>query len=469
MNQPDQRRVVILEKNQSRRDYLRSIISGRGHLPFIFEKETICLDNLIPLQPDLVISGPLAQNRLYRFVHTLKMLNCRLPMLIISGDESLKDFVSSNGFGDVKVLKINFEPSEIKDVISRLLRNRMTNTETGEQENPLIIGNSSAIRQIRKHISGLNHIKEPVFIQGEPGTGKELVARAIHHQSDHDRRPFVKLNLSEMNSDLLANIILSLKNGDLQKSSLPAVGVDRPIDGGTLFLDEVAALPISDQSRLLTIFEQNGFCSASNACNLENNTGMTLIASSSSMVEQLVRRGKFRKDLYYRMGVVSIEIPPLRERVGDIPLLADFFADKFCIEYGAGHFEMPTKIIQSFCNYSWPGNVRELKSIVHRAVLYGEKDTVIQNLASQWAKSPSNSDYDREFFALTGLSKLRKFMKENDSLALKSVRGAFLLRTEITVIKKALEKTNWNRKKAAGLLEISYKSLLNKIKEYELA
>ena len=97
MNQTDQHRIVILEKNQSRRDYLRSIISDRGYLPFIFEKETICLDNLIPLQPHLVISGHMAHNRLYRFIHTLKMLDCRLPVLIISGDESLKDFASSNG------------------------------------------------------------------------------------------------------------------------------------------------------------------------------------------------------------------------------------------------------------------------------------------------------------------------------------------------------------------------------------
>ena len=129
MNQADQHRIVILEKNQSRRDYLRSIVSGRGYLPFIFEKETICLDNLLPLQPDLVISGPLAHNRLYRFVHTIKMMDGSLPVLIISGDQSMEDFASSNGFGDVKVLKINFELAEIKGAISKLLHSRLTNTE----------------------------------------------------------------------------------------------------------------------------------------------------------------------------------------------------------------------------------------------------------------------------------------------------------------------------------------------------
>jgi two-component system response regulator AtoC len=469
MTQADQRRIVILEKNQCRRDYLRSIVSGKGYLPFIFEKETICLDNLISLQPDLVISGPLAHNRLYRFVHTVKMMNGRLPVLIISGDASLDDFASSNGFGDVKVLKINFEPAEIKGAISKLLRNRMTSTETDEQETPLVIGNSPAIREIKKRIPELNHLKEPVLIQGEPGTGKELIARVIHHKSEQRKSPFVKLQLAEMHPDLLDETILNVKKDGLQKSALQGAGAERWMAGGTLFLNEVAALPVTVQSRLLTIFEQGGFAPVAGSRNLNNNSDLTIIFSSSSMVDQLVSRGKFRKDLYYRMSVVSIEIPPLRERVDDIPLLADFFADKFCMEYGAGHFELPNKIKQSFCRYPWPGNVRELKAIVRRAVLYGEKDSVIQDLASQWAKSPGPLNYDNDIFALAGLSNLKKYLKEHESLTLKSVRGAFLLRTEKAVIKKALEKTNWNRKKAAQMLEISYKSLLNKIKEYELA
>ena len=194
-----------------------------------------------------------------------------------------------------------------------------------------------------------------------------------------------------------------------------------------------------------------------------------IIVSSSGLLAQLVSRGKFRKDLYYRMSVVSIEIPPLRERVVDIPLLADFFADKFCMEYRSGHFELPKKIKDSFCRYPWPGNVRELKSIVQRTVLYGDKDGVIQGLASQWAKNPNPVSSDREIYDLAGLSNLKKYLKNRDKLPLKSVCNKFLLRTEKTVIKKALEKTNWNRKKAAELLDISYKSLLNKIKEYRLA
>ncbi len=469
MTQSDQHRIVILEKNQSRRDYLRSIVSGRGYLPFIFEKETICLDNLLPLQPDLVISGPLTHNRLYRFVHTVKMMDGRLPVLIISGDDSIEDFAASNGFGDVIVLKVNFEPAEIKGAIGKLLRNRLADTNSGEQENHLIIGNSPAIRKIRKRIPELNHLKEPVLIQGEPGTGKELVARAIHHKSEKRKSPFVKLLLAEMNPELLDETICSIGKDGLQKSNSQDGPAERQMDGGTLFLSEIAALPVSVQSRLLAIFERDGIASAAANWTMANKSDVAIIISSSCMIDHLVNRGKFRKDLYYRMNVVSIDIPPLRERVDDIPLLADFFADKFCMEYGSGHFELSSKIKQSFCHYPWPGNVRELKSIVNRAVLYGENDLVIQNLAAQWARQPILLNSDEDIYALAGLSNLKKYLKDRDSLNLKGVCSIFLLRAEKAVIKKALEKTNWNRKKAAKILEISYKSLLNKIKEYQLA
>jgi len=268
---------------------------------------------------------------------------------------------------------------------------------------------------------------------------------------------------------MLDEIIFSVQKNGLQKSIPNAAGAENRIDGGTLFFDEIEALPASGQSRLLNIFEQGGFTNLAGNQSAQYAPDLTTVVSSSCMLDQLVSRGKFRKDLYYRMSVVSIEIPPLRERVSDIPLLADFFADKFCMEYGAGHFELPKKIKESFSRYPWPGNVRELKSIVQRTVLYGDKDAVIQSLASQWPKKPGPVNSDEEIYDLAGLANLKKYLNDRDHLPLKSVCGKFLLRTEKTVIKKALEKTNWNRKKAADLLDISYKSLLNKIKEYRLA
>ncbi len=465
MSQTDQHKIVILEKNQGRRDHLRSIVSDRGYLPFIFEKETICLDNLISLQPDLVISGPLSNYRMYRFVNTVKSMDGSLPVLIISGDQSIKDFAESNGFSDVKILKKNFETTEIKGAISSLIHNRYNGTGNGDQESPLIIGNSPEILKIKKKISRLNNLTEPVLIQGEPGTGKELIARAIHHQSERRTSPFVNINLAELNSGLLDEILFGAGPGGFVDSNQRFQGLYNPVDGGTLFLDEIATLPLSLQSRLLAVFEKGFFNSDPAAKKVAD---LKIVVSSSNYLGQLVQRGKFREDLYYRMNAISIEIPPLRCRISDIPLLTDFFADKFCMEHGVGHVELPKKLKDSFCRYPWPGNVRELKTIVRRTIMYGNGDSVVQNLATQWAKPSDAVNPDQDIYALIGLSNLKNYLKNQNTLTLKNVRRVFLLRAEKKIIKKVLEKTNVNRKKAARMLEISYKSLLNKIKEYRL-
>ena len=468
MTQIDQHRIVILEKNQGRRDYIRSIVSGPSYLPFIFEKETNCLDNLNSLKPDVIISGSLSNDKIYRFVNSVKLMDGNLPLLIITGDRSIKEFAESNGFRDIKILQNNFDTTEIKGAISRLIRDRCVGIGSCDHESPLIIGNSPEILKIKEKISKISNLYEPVLIQGEPGTGKELIARAIHHQSDRCKSSFTKINLAEMNTDLMDEIIFSVGQGELQNPKKNLCDRDNLSAGGTLLLEEIAVLPVADQSRMLAVFEKGGYPSATENQDRERISEKAIVVSSSTFLDQLVTRGKFRKDLFYRISVISITIPPLRERVGDIPLLTDFFADKFCMEYGAGYIELPKKIKDSFCRYPWPGNVRELKSIVSRAILFGEKDSVIQNLLTQGAKKPYPLNCNNEIYALAGISNLKKYIDKQDNPTLKSVRSVFLLRTEKAIIKKALEKTNWNRKKAAGLLDISYKSLLNKIKESRL-
>lgn len=466
MPQTDHHKIVILETSRNRRDYLRAIVSGRGWVPIIFEKETICLDNLRPLEPDLVISGPLSHDRMCRFVNTVKMIDGSLPVLILSGDRSIRDFASFNGYGDIQVLKVDFDPSEFKNAIGNLILQRFTGTDACGPENTLIIGSSPEMLRIKRSIPELNSLNEPVLIQGEPGTGKELIARAIHHHSERRTCPFVKINLAELNSGLLDEVLFGAGPGGFIDSNQRFQGLYNPADGGTLFLDEVAALPATLQTRLIAVFE-NGFFNSDHAA--KKAADLKIVVSSSNCLGQLVHRGKFREDLYYRMNAISIIIPPLRNRISDIPLLTDFFADKFCMKHGVGRIELPPKLKDSFCRYPWPGNVRELKTIVRRTIMCGNGDSVNQKLAPQWANPSDAVNSDQDIHALASLSNLKNYLKNHSNLTLKNVRRVYLLRAEKKIIKLALEKTNWNRKKAAKLLEISYKSLLNKIKEYRLA
>ena len=465
MSQTDQHKIVILDKNQSRRDYLRSIVSRRGYVPVIFEKEAICLDNLGPLQPDLVISGPLSDNQVYRFVNSVKMMDGSLPVLIISGDRMVKDFVALNGFGDIKILKKNFEPADIRYAISNLIRNRFKSNGTEEPEIPLIIGNDHKILKIKQKISELRYLNEPVLIQGEPGTGKELVARSIHLHSKRSSHAFIKVHLPDVDPIFLDKFVSGFGSGSSHESNPFSCRIDKMSDVGTLFLNEIAVVPYHLQARLKSIFEKIAFPLDRS---VKSSSKMKIVVSSRSNLNQLVRGGKLRQDLYYRLGLVSLNIPPLRDRVGDIPLLTDFFTDQFCMELGIGHFELPGKIKDLFCRYTWPGNIRELKAIVRKMILNGGDSRTVQNIAVQSDKHPVNNFNFDDIYTLTGVADFKEYLRECDTLNLKKVSSFFLLRAEKAAIEKALQQTNWNRKKAANLLQISYKSLLNKIKEYRI-
>jgi len=191
--------IVILEANPTHRDYLRSILSQLGYTPISFDRETICLDNLSQLNPHLVISGSLSSERTFRFVNSLKMRNNGIRILLISYDQEIQKFLNINGFNDVLLIPPSIEPNEIKRAINRIQNTSLKNKLF--QEYPLIVGNSPEMVKIKKMISELRNSQDTVLIQGEPGTGKELVARAIHYLSNRRNNPFVKVKVTGLSNE----------------------------------------------------------------------------------------------------------------------------------------------------------------------------------------------------------------------------------------------------------------------------
>jgi transcriptional regulator with PAS, ATPase and Fis domain len=187
------------------------MISTWGYTPFIFEKETICYDNLLSLNPALVILGSLYVERTYRFMNTLRMINHNLPVLIISVDQAIQDFIQVNEFGDVSVIKALVEQSEIKRAISKVKDHEFI--KKMNQDRPLIIGNSSEMVKIKKMILELSRSKETVLVRGETGTGKELVARAIHSMSDRGNNPFVKVNTAALSPQVFEDELFGQNRG----------------------------------------------------------------------------------------------------------------------------------------------------------------------------------------------------------------------------------------------------------------
>jgi DNA-binding NtrC family response regulator len=450
-------KIIILDDNQQRRDALRSMVVEWGHTPFIFEKESRCLDNLKPLDPDLVISGSLSVDKARRFINTVQLTNCGVPVMIISDDQGIMEYVDSNGFGDVCVLNVNSDPAEIESTVNRVLRE-----DAVDKENltycPLIIGSSPAIVKIKKMIADIDRVKEAVLIQGEPGTGKELMARFIHLKSKRRQGPFVKISTPQLQADFFENQLLMLEDPLARQK-----GIFAAAHQGTLQLEEIGEMPLEPQATLLKMIDEVGIFKPVNDA-----FDVRIIATSGRDLAALVDAGKFRMDLFYRLNVIRLDIPPLRSRLEDISALTDFFTDKFCIETGRSHFQLSEKMKSLFAFYHWPGNIQELEDLIKRIVVDGAGDTVAKKLRVH-KKYRGITDSYEDIGTLAGLNDVKKHVKDLDNISLKKIGGIFMVRAEKKLVKKALESTNWNRKRAAKLLDISYKSLLNKIKEYGLS
>jgi DNA-binding NtrC family response regulator len=467
MTTTSQNNIVILETNQMRRDCLRSIISRWGYSPFSFDKETICLDNLSTLNPGLVISGDLSLERTFRFVNSLKMKNRNFPVLIISGDYAIHNFIEISLFDDIYVINTPIDPNEIKMAIRKIQGNRLKSKMY--QDCPMLIGNSLEMQKIKKMVLELSRCNETVIVQGETGTGKELVARAIHFKSDRRNKPFIKINTFAFSHESFKNMPSGFNQGAFSDAEWNLESIFEVANTGTVFLDHVEKLPASSQTKLLQVLDTGSFSTLFNE--KKKTVDVRIIASACTDLGILVEKGKFRKDLFYRLNVIRIDIPPLRNRIQDILTLAVFFNDMFCGDLGRSHFNLSKKTKNILSCYHWPENVRELENVVRHSVLMGNENSILDKvfMPNQRNTSTDHINFSQDIYTVAELSDIKKYLKDLNKVSLKDICREFITRAEKKIVKQALENTNWNRKKASILLDISYKSLLNKIKAYDLA
>jgi DNA-binding NtrC family response regulator len=318
-------------------------------------------------------------------------------------------------------------------------------------------------------LPGLIRSRENVLIQGEKGTGKEYLARVIHFGDEcYKRGIFAKMSASLLGGcasdvSLIDNVRSTCASKNPGSHSKKKGGI--PV---TLYIDELYDIPEFLQRDILMLME----CGKNNHRKKENINieSVRLLVGANVETEKYVSAQPLRKDIFYRLNVLKIALPPLRHRKEDIPYLIDFFLYKYCKRYGKSYFELPEKAKHVLLQYHWPGNIRELEEVVKRMILKGENDDFLKNLLPQ--ETPIYTEQSKMWLESLGfideIIKARKYLNFTGNVPMKQICAEVMAEVEKKVMMSALVSTNWNRKRAASVLNISYKSMLNKIKDYGL-
>jgi len=330
------------------------------------------------------------------------------------------------------------EKQRLRDEV-RTLRRRLDQFREPDlvSSNPRMVRINEIARQVAE-------TDAPVLLLGETGVGKEVLARYIHAQSSRRDKPLVKVNCAALPHDLLESELFGYERGAFSGALRDKPGKFELADKGSMLLDEIAEMSPHLQAKLLHVLQDGEY---SRLGGLQpTRVDVRILASTNRPLDKAVREGLFREDLYFRLGVIRIEIPPLRERRDDIPLLANAFVERYVRRDGCPRRPLPPELLEAFLRHDWAGNVRELENAVRRFLILPELDTAIQELRltrrGDAAEAPSD---------------------------LKALAAHAAGQVEREEIRRVLAETRWNRREAARRLKISYKGLLNKLKKWHLA
>ena len=309
----------------------------------------------------------------------------------------------------------------------------------------IIFGHSEAMQAVRSRMAKVAAANVPVLIHGESGTGKDIIARLVHGLSPWKSGPYVKVNCPAIPGTLLESELFGYEKGAFTGAYGSKPGRVEMAHRGTLFLDEISELDLSLQSKLLQLLQDGQFCRI--GAQEDKKVEVRIVCATNRHLESEIEAGTFRQDLFYRINVVNLHMPPLRERRGDIEDLANYFLDYYNRKYNCRARPLSNEVMTVLQKYHWPGNIRELENLIKRYVILGHEEVVTNDLISR------EPDFFNPEISLEGPISLKKLTKQ-------AVREL-----ERKIILKVLQQHHWNRKQAARTLNISYRALLYKIRD----
>ncbi len=405
----------------------------------------------------------------------LRELSASVPVIMLSGIADTRAIALAVKHGANDFLCKPIEAKELEAAFAKALRpheapdrteslrERSYTAACAGTSGIIFAGRSPKMRLVEEMIDQVADTDITVLIRGESGTGKELVARTLHARSTRSRRAFVKVNCAALPSELLESELFGYERGAFTGAEKRRLGKFELSDGGTIFLDEISEVHPNLQAKLLQVLQDGHFSRLGGETDIS--VDARVIAASNRNLETAVRDSTFRADLFFRLNVVTIALPPLRERREEIPFLTDLFFERYAREYGKDPKAVPAELRETLLGYDWPGNIRELENVVKRVVVLDSVKPVIAELRARAIRTPLPAPAPD-----ASATDLERFLAgETDRVSLKQVGRDAAQVAEARLIAKVLERTRWNRKEAAEILQISYKALLYKMKDAGLA
>ena len=430
--------------------------------------------------PDLVLLDiKMPEMNGIEILEKIKAIDKDTLVIMLTAYQTVDSAVKSMKLGAYDYITKPFEFEKLKISIKRALRTRDLSREVISLRHQLrdkfsfknIIGRSDKIKEVLYKIEKVAPTNATVLIRGESGTGKELIAKTIHQYSPRKDKPFIAVDCAGLPETLIESELFGHTKGAFTGAIAKKIGKFELAQSGTLFIDEIGNLSVNIQVKLLRVLQEREINRIGEKYPIKIDTRIIIAANTD--LEKAMKRGTFREDLYYRVNVFSIILPSLRERKEDIPLLAMYFLNQFNPILMKNVKSISERSTQLLIDYSWPGNVRELQNVIQQAIIMAE-DIILPehlpvyikeykvgaDLAS--AKNPVGADL------VSARSEEGKGMDLTKGFSLKKMISQLSKDTEKRIILEVLKKTNWNKAEAARLLEINYKTLYLKIKEYRL-
>ncbi len=461
--------ILVVDDDPGIREYLDSLLSLEGYRVEASPGGVEALARLENgLHPDAVILDIMMPGM--DGIETLTQLRERspeIPVIMLSGAGQTATVVRAMKAGAYDYIDKSFEADELQMAIEKALERRKLVDEIqslrarlrAQEEVDPIVGVSRPIQDMKALLDNIADTDVTVLVDGESGVGKELVARRLHRNSSRREKRWVKVNCAALPPDLLESELFGYEKGAFTGALKRKEGKFEHADGGTIFLDEIGEMSLPLQAKILQVLQDREFARLGG--NEIVRVDVRVVCATNRDLRKAVEARQFREDLYYRLNVVNIRVPALRERREDIPLVTRYFLHKYSEKYGRARVEVSDQLMAYFLSYDWPGNVRELENLVKRLVILDDERFIFSEFRSRnvspAAPAPVVSDDAGD--------PLEGFDLEAGPISLKDIAKQASVDAERRMIAAVLEQTNWNRRKAARILDVSYKTLLYKIRE----